>query len=504
MYFCERRDEHADMNDHDLNTILDIGISLSSEKDLNRLLEKILSKVMELVHCDAGTLYLLDNDVLKFKIMRNDTMKTYEGGDGKDPKLPPVKLSRENVCSFSLLEGRTVCIADVRNCAEYDFSGPIRYDSMTGYRTRSMLVVPMMDRVGEKLGVVQLINAMDENNEVCEFSEELIHVVESIASQAAITIQNVMYIEDIRGLFDSLVKVMSSAIDARTPYNGAHTRHMAEYGERFIDYLNKIYKKDNGEIRFRPEHRDALLMSIWLHDIGKIVIPLEVMNKEKRLSKLQELTLKNRLERIHFLTEIRRLRGECNDEEARKIEKQLLEVGKLTEDINRSDFLNEEKLKALNAAVTLTYIEEDGTEKPWISKEEKEVLSIRKGTLTDEERKVMESHVVVTDEFLSKIKFSDRLSSVREWAASHHEFINGSGYPKGLSGDQIPIETRIITILDIFDALVATDRPYKKGMQIDTALSILKKMADTEGKLDPELTQLFVESRCWEKEEVEQ
>ena len=112
------------MNDHDINTILDIGISLSSEKDLNRLLEKILSKVMELTHCDAGTLYLLDKDVLKFKIMRNDTMKTYEGGDGKDPKLPPVRLSRENVCSFSLLEGRTVCIADVRNCAEYDFSGP--------------------------------------------------------------------------------------------------------------------------------------------------------------------------------------------------------------------------------------------------------------------------------------------------------------------------------------------------------------------------------------------
>lgn len=503
MYFCERRDEHADMNDHDLNTILDIGISLSSEKDLNRLLEKILSKVMELVHCDAGTLYLLDNDVLKFKIMRNDTMKTYEGGDGKDPKLPPVKLSRENVCSFSLLEGRTVCIADVRNCAEYDFSGPIRYDSMTGYRTRSMLVVPMMNRVGEKLGVVQLINAMDKNNEVCEFSEELIHVVESIASQAAVTIQNVMYIEDIRGLFDSLVKVMSSAVDARTPYNGAHTRHMAEYGERFIDYLNKTYKKDNGEIRFRPEHKDALLMSIWLHDIGKLVIPLEVMNKEKRLSKFQELTLKNRLERIHFLTEIRRLRGECNDEEAKEIGKQLLEVGKLTEDINRSDFLTEEKLEALNVAGDLTYIEEDGTEKLWISKEEKEVLSIRKGTLTDEERKVMESHVVVTDEFLSKIKFSSQLSSVRTWAASHHEFINGSGYPKGLSGDQIPIETRIITILDIFDALVATDRHYKKGMQIDTALSILKKMADTEGKLDPVLTQLFTESRCWEKEEVE-
>ena len=492
------------MNDHDLNTILDIGISLSSEKDLNRLLEKILSKVMELTHCDAGTLYLLDNDVLKFKIMRNDTMKTYEGGDGKDPKLPPVKLSRENVCSFSLLEGRTVCIADVRDCAEYDFSGPIRYDSMTGYRTRSMLVVPMMNRVGEKLGVVQLINAMDNNNEVCEFSEELIHVVESIASQAAVTIQNVRYIEDIRGLFDSLVKLMSSAVDARTPYNGAHTRHMAEYGERFIDYLNKAYKKDNGEIRFQPEHKDALLMSIWLHDIGKIVIPLEVMNKEKRLSKLQELTLKNRLERIRFLTEIRRLRGECNDEEAKEIGKRLLEVGKLTEDINRSDFLTEERLKALNAAGDLTYIEEDGTEKLWISKEEKEVLSIRKGTLTDEERKVMESHVVVTDEFLSKIKFSSQLSSVRTWAASHHEFINGSGYPKGLSGDQIPIETRIITILDIFDALVATDRPYKKGMQIDTALSILKKMADTEGKLDPVLTQLFTESRCWEKEEVEQ
>ena len=488
------------MREQDINTILDIGVSLSAEKDLNRLLEKILSQMMELTNCDAGTLYLLDGDALRFKIMRNDTMHTYSGGDGKDPGLPPVKMSRENVCTLSLLEEKTICVADVRHCAEYDFSGPIRYDAMTGYHTQSMLVVPMINREGEKLGVLQLINAMDGDGQVCAFADELVHVVESVASQAAVTIQNVKYIEDIRGLFDSFVKVMSSAVDARTPYNGTHTRHMAEYGERFIDYLNEQSIKNGQDPWFQGSHKDALLMSIWLHDIGKLVIPLEVMNKEARLSPIQKLELENRLERIRLLTELRVLKGEITKDESDSILDRIRNVRELIEAVNTTGFLTDEKLADLSEASALRYQEEDGTEKEWITREEAAALSIRKGTLSEEEREVMESHVIVTDKFLSQIKFSGELAPVITWAASHHEYLNGSGYPNHLSGDQIPMEVRIITILDIFDALVADDRPYKPGMPIERALSILKIMAEKEGKLDPRLTDLFIESQCWVKQ----
>ena len=149
------------MTQKEMQSILEIGTAISSEKDYNRLLEMILNRIMELTHADAGTLYLADGDVLRFKIMRNNTMHTYEGGDGKEPNLPPVKLSRENVCAMSYLENRTVCIENVRTSTEYDFSGPVRYDAMTGYHTQSMLVVPMHNRQGERLGVIQLINAMD-------------------------------------------------------------------------------------------------------------------------------------------------------------------------------------------------------------------------------------------------------------------------------------------------------------------------------------------------------
>ncbi|MBQ6856680.1 MAG: GAF domain-containing protein, partial [Lachnospiraceae bacterium] len=184
-----------------LNKVLEIGISLSAEKDYNRLLELILARVMEITHCDAGTLYLMDGDSLRFKIMRNDTMKTYQGGDGKDPGLPPVKLTRESVCALAILEDKTICIDDVRHCEEYDLSGPIRYDEMTGYYTCSMLVVPMRNREGEQIGVLQLINAMDKNGKICGFDSQLVSVVEAMASEAAIAIQNVRYLDEIHGLF---------------------------------------------------------------------------------------------------------------------------------------------------------------------------------------------------------------------------------------------------------------------------------------------------------------
>ena len=490
------------MNQADIKKILEMGVQLSSEQDLDSLLEYILQCMMDLTHCDAGTLYLLDGGALHFKIMRNDTLGTYSGGKGQDPQLPPVPLSRENVCAFALLENRIIRIQDVKNCKEYDFSGPARYDAMTGYNTQSMLVAPMRSREGDQIGVIQLINAMDPEGRVCEFPEELALVIGSAASQAAITIQNVRYVKEIRELSRSFVRVMASAVEERTPYNSSHTRHMVECGGRFLDYLNQQAVQAGKPAPFSPARREELLMSVWLHDIGKLVTPLEVMNKAERLLPEQHRDFLHRMEIVRLRSEIDFLSGHITAEERDAVVERTWQAIHLVDTFNEAGFIPEERLAELDILDKLTYMGEDGKLYPWLTPEEHTMLSIRKGTLSDAERGIMEGHVSITGKLLSQIHFSKDLSHVPLWASAHHEMLNGSGYPNHWSGDAIPYEVRIITILDIFDALVANDRPYKAGVPVERALTILQSMAEKEGKLDPELTKLFCQSKCWEKPEL--
>ena len=271
------------MTQSDMKKLLEMGVRLSTERDMDELLEYILKCMMDLARCDGGTLYLLEGELLHFKIMRTISLNTYTGGKGNEPQMPPVPLRRENVCAFSLLENRTIRIRDVKNCTDYDFSGPIRYDAITGYNTQSMLVTPMRSREGNRIGVIQLINAMDQDGRVCDFNEELALVIENAAAQSAVTIQNVRYLDEIRELFRSFVKVMSSAVEERTPYNSSHTKNMVAYGTRFLDYLNQRAVEAGEPVPFPADRREELLMSVWLHDIGKLVTPLEVMNKAARL-----------------------------------------------------------------------------------------------------------------------------------------------------------------------------------------------------------------------------
>ncbi len=482
-----------------MKRVLEVGVLLSAERDPNRLLDEVLNCVMELARCDGGTLYLLDGEVLRFKIMRTDSMGTHTGGDGQDPDLPPVKLRRENVCALALLEDRTVRIQDVYHDPTCDFSGPIAYDALTGYHTQSMLVVPMRGREGERIGVLQLINALDEKGNICAFSDEMALVLESVASQAAVTIQTVRYIREIRELFRSFVRVMSAAIDERSPYNATHSRHMAECGRRFIDFLNAQADAEGRERPFSPARREELIMSIWLHDIGKLITPLEIMDKSERLSPLQKEAIHHRLETIRLQGKIDCLEGRITEEARDALNSATRETEQTIDRLGATGFLPDEQLAWLAAVRERTYTDENGQERPWLTDGEYKMLSIRKGTLSPEERKVMENHVVMTDKLLSQIKFPAELAHVRQWAAAHHELLDGSGYPGHLSGDAIPKEVRLLTILDIFDALVADDRPYKPGMPVERALTILGDMANREGKLDPDLTASFLASRCWEE-----
>lgn len=238
-------------------------------------------------------------------------------------------------------------------------------------------------------------------------------------------------------------------------------------------------------------------MSVWLHDIGKVTTPLEVMNKPERLYELQKADIRHRMEEIRLRGKIDQLEGRLSAEDLAKLETDTRETEEAIWKASTAGFLPDERLAWLGEVRARTYVDGAGEERPWLEDEEYAMLSIRKGTLSGEERAIMESHVSVTSKLLSQIRFSKDLSHVTEWAGAHHELLDGGGYPRRLSGDQIPYEVRIITILDIFDALVADDRPYKPGMPVEKALGILTVMAEKEGKLDRQLTQLFIESKCW-------
>lgn len=487
------------MNQQKLQALLKAGARLSGEQELGSLLQTILSCVMDLAGCDAGTLYLREGDALRFCILRNNTLNTYEGGDGRAPSLPPVPLKKENVCALAFLENRTICIEDVYNSEVCDFSGPIRYDALTGYRTRSMLVVPMHGR-GEVLGVLQLINALDEEGEVCAFSPGMAAVLESVASQAALAIQNVRYLAEIQELFRSFVRVMSTAIDARSPYNANHSRRMAENAGRFAAYLNAEAQQNGNEPPFSPAHIEELVMSVWLHDVGKVTTPLEVMDKAERLLPAQRAAIAQRMQAIRLAGRIARLEGRITGEEEQQLAADTRAAEERIAAISRCGFVQDPELEWLGELCGRRWQDETGAEHPWLTAEEAAMLRIRKGTLSNDEREAMQQHVVMTDRLLSQIHFSAGLSHVRQWAAAHHELLNGKGYPRQLTAGEIPPEVRILTILDIFDALVADDRPYKPGMPVQKALGILKAMAEQEGALDPALTEAFVRSRCWQQD----
>ncbi|MDR1508789.1 MAG: GAF domain-containing protein [Synergistaceae bacterium] len=472
-----------------VETLLDIGVALSKEKDIDRLLETILDAAMDIANCDGGTLYVLEGGALHFRILVTKSLGLRRGVRGVSPELPPVPLSRANVSSRAALDKTLINVADVYASDDFDFSGTRRYDGMTGYKTVSMLNVPMEDDNCDVIGVLQLINALSGEGAVVPFAREYEPVIFSLASQAAICLTNRAHAAETMELLDSFVRVMSEAIDARSPYNANHTRNMARYADNFADWLN-----GDGGIAFDGERRRRFLMSVWLHDIGKLVVPLEVMDKANRLGpKINDVMSRFRI--FALQNEIGYLRQSIGGGEYARRAAEIEAARELVEQSDRAGFLPDETLAAIRELGEKTG--PDG-ETPFLMDEELTCLSVRKGTLTDGERRVMESHVVMTRRLLSGMSFPKRFRSVPDWASSHHEYLNGEGYPDKLSGDAIPTETRILTVLDVFDALTAGDRPYKPAMPAEKALGILTDMAG-DGRLDPDIVDRFIRSGAWKR-----
>lgn len=468
--------------------VLEMGILLTIEKNHDCLFELIMENAMTITNCDGGTLYLYENNELHFKIMKTVSLGICKGGNGETINMPPVPLKEENVCAYSAIHEEIVNVADVYHSDKFDFSGPRRYDAMTGYRTKSMLVIPLKNHEGQLIGVLQLINAMADG-EVVPFDCGYEKVVMSLASQASISISNLRYLGEFKDMMYSYAETMATIIDERTPYNGNHTKNVTQYAVGFASYLNQEHKAGRYEGYFDENRKEQLMLAASLHDIGKMSIPLEIMNKSTKLGNLfQGIMDRYQLLRCYFKIDYYEQRISLDEYEEKC--NYMKRAEELVENVNTLPNLPEELEPQIRELANLIYEEHGGKKIPYLTEEEADCLLIKRGTLTKKEREIMENHVVITHNILSKINFSTHYSNVPTWAGAHHEFLDGSGYPNHLTAEELPVEVRILSLADIFEALVARDRPYKKPMPVEKALEILTSMA-AEGKLDQKLVAMY-------------
>lgn len=478
---------------NDFNKILNIGIRLSTEKNRNRLLTAILENAMEITNCDASTLYLYENNCLSFKIMKTLSMGISRGADGElIDDIPPVPMNEQNICSYAAIHREIVNVPDVAGSDRFDFSGPKRYDALTGYHTRSLLVIPLENNENELIGVLQLINAMDADGTIIPFDEQYDIIIRSLGSMAAIELTNLLHMEEMKAQLYSFVEALTMALDERTPYNASHTEHVEKYAGLLADHISKLYKEGRSTEFFDQDRKEKLQLAALLHDIGKITIPRSVMNRATRLD--QDIHMIDmRFELLKSLYEADMLRGRISQEEYEKQQEELDSELAFIHTIDGVPFLNDENYEHVCRLAEKYHQKEDGTVTKYLTEQEAEHLSIRKGTLSLEERKEMENHVIMTEKILHKVRFNKNYSIIQKWAASHHEFLDGSGYPKHLTKDELDLETKILTVADIYDALTATDRPYKKPVPREKALNILRGMA-AEGKIDPQLVEWLADA----------
>ena len=493
----------------------DIGRALSGVQDLNTLLEMIVDQARNFTNADAGTLYIVENNTLRFQIVQNDSLKIRMGGkSGEIIPFPPVELKETNVSAFVALKGISVNIPDVYDTELFDITGPKKFDQSTGYRSKSMLVVPLRNHENDVIGVLQLLNATNPiSNEVIAFSQDYENLSESLASQAAVSITNAKLIANMTDLFEAFVKVMATAIDEKSPVTGGHIRRVAELTLPMAEVIHDLDEGHFKDKTFSPDQMYELRIAAYMHDIGKVTSPVEIVEKAKKLQtifdriqyvRLRMAYISQKIELEGQEAKIKILQNGSSPEKLNSIEKETLEKLMEIEEIQRfinkcnepGEFLDDEILVRLKEVSEKTYIDDAGEQQPFLTADELVNLSIRRGSITEKERQKMQGHAAVTLKMLKQIPFTKKLKNIPDFAGAHHEFLNGKGYPLGLKGDEISFEGRLMAVTDIAEALTASDRPYKKAMPLETVYRILRSMVEG-GELDPNLVELFIEREVY-------
>lgn len=506
-----------------IKQLTSIGLALSAEKNISKVLEMIVDESRDLSNADGGTLYIVDDDKkhLRFEIMQNDTMKTRMGGtSGVEISLPKVPLyidgkpNYSNVSSYTALTGKPVNIPDVYEAEGFDFTGPRKYDATTGYLSKSMLVIPMKNHENNIIGVLQLLNAKDtETGDVVAFSTEYVNLIGSLASQAAVALTNTQLIQDLRNLLYAFIKSIATAIDEKSPYTGGHINRVVSLTMMLAEAINNTNKGKFKDVNFNEDEMEELRLAAWMHDVGKIITPEYVVDKSTKLQTIFDRinlietrfqVIAQLIEDKHFSRKMKLMQnGKTNGSEVKQLDKELAgNIKLLQEELdfikkcnNPGEFLGDDKIEKIKEIANKTY-SFGNMDYQYLTEDEIKNLCIQKGSLTDEERKIIENHATMTLKMLKELPFPARLANVPEYAAGHHEKLDGSGYPRGLTEKEMSLQSRIMAVADIFEALTARDRPYKKSMKLSQSVKIMGFMKK-DRHIDPDIYDLFMESRLF-------
>ena len=512
-----------------VGNLANIGLALSKEKNMSKLLEMILIEAKRIANSDGGTLYMMtDDNRLRFEIMMTDSLKFHMGGtSGKDIPFYPVKLYNEEgnqnksmIAAYVALTGETVNIPDAYKAKGFDFSGTKMFDEKTGYHSQSFLTVPLKNHEDEIIGVLQLLNAQTQNSKnIIAFTSDIQEMVEALASQAAVAITNKNLIKDLEALFESFIKLIASAIDAKSPYTGGHCARVPEITILLAKAVQNTIDGPFADISFTDKEMYELKIAAWLHDCGKVATPEFVVDKSTKLETIYDRVneVETRFASLKRDAQIKLLKRELKVERDKSISKEeksikiktlkseyLKKLRELKSDLEfikesniGGEFMSGDKKDRVHTISNYRW-KPNGKMKNFLSEDEVYNLTIPRGTLTAEERKVINDHIVVTINMLEELPYPKHLKNVPEFAGGHHEKLDGTGYPKGLTKNEMSVQARIMAIADIFEALTAKDRPYKKGKTLSQAMRILGFMKN-DAHIDVDLFDIFVRDKIYLK-----
>ncbi|MBC8384461.1 MAG: GAF domain-containing protein [Candidatus Cloacimonetes bacterium] len=495
-------------------SLVEIGKALSAEKDLDVVFEMIIEKAREFTNADGGSIYILtpDEKTLQFKIIHTDTLNWRMGGTSGNPiTLPDIPIIREdghpnlmNVCSYVAYTGKAVNIPDVYFAENFNFANTKIIDKENNFRSKSMLVLPMRNHENDIIGVLSLINAM-ENGKVVSFSRDIEEITEALASQAAVALTNSILINELEELLESFIRSIAHGMGIKSPPTGNHIRRVEELTMNIAHAINSEQSGKFRRICFDNDELKELRIAAWMHDIGKITTPEFIFKKATKLQTIFDRIdlLETRFKLIkaskekEFLNKKIDLMSEKKEEcipgleneydlQMKKLENEII----FLKDVNTGkEFLSNEKTEKIKFIGKKKYVL-DGQEFPYLEENEVENLIINKGTLTLKEKQVMDNHANVSYEMLHELPFPKKMKNIPIYASGHHEKLDGSGYPLGLKASQLPLQTRILAIADVFDALTAHDRPYKEGNKLSESMAIVEKMVK-DNLLDKNVFEIF-------------
>jgi len=500
-----------------LQHFIDISIRLTTEKEPQLLLDEILQVVMSIANSDAGSIYsITEDDQLKFETVINKSLNLYLGG-GSDRfvSFPNIDLyidgkpNQRAIVAHAVNSGKVINIPDVYAALPFDMSAAREMDARTGYRTQSMLTIPLKDHQDDILGVIQLINVKDNNNNIIPFSEELVTLIRSFASLGAIALTNSSLIKEMEELFSTFAETIAMAIDEKSPHTGGHCKRVPALTLMLADAVNAISKGPLASFSMSDSDRHQLDIAGWLHDCGKIATPDHIMEKATKLETIfdrisfidAKFEIISRDLKINYQEQIISAMKNGKPVEVQQLErlldtelKQVALDRALLQRINvGGEFLDDKELAQIERIAKHYHLVINDIRTPLLNDDEVENLSIRRGTLTAGEHDVMKRHMDVTKNILDALPFPKHLSKVSEYALGHHEKLDGTGYPRGLTKEQMSVPARLMAITDIFEALSAVDRPYKKAKPVSECLFILGTMVE-KNHLDPDIFAVFIES----------